>query len=33
LSGKLAEAQKTLSAFEDRWIELEMLRAEIDGAA
>ena len=33
LSAKLAEAQKTLGAFEDRWIELEMLRAEIEGAA
>ncbi len=31
-SAKLAEAQKNLSAFEDRWIELEMLRAEIEGA-
>jgi ATP-binding cassette subfamily F protein uup len=33
LSAKLAEAQKNLNAFEDRWIELEMLRAEIEGAA
>ena len=33
LSAKLAEAQKNLSAFEDRWIELEMLRDEIEGAA
>jgi ATP-binding cassette subfamily F protein uup len=33
LSAKLAEAEQNLSAFEDRWIELEMLRAEIEGAA
>ena len=33
LSAKLAEAQKNLGAFEDRWIELEMLRDEIEGAA
>jgi len=33
LSAKLAEAEKNLSTFEDRWIELEMLRAEIEGMA
>jgi ATP-binding cassette subfamily F protein uup len=33
LSARLREAQKQLSEFEDRWIELEMLRAEIEGAA
>jgi ATP-binding cassette subfamily F protein uup len=33
LSAKLAEAQQNLSAFEDRWIELEVLRDEIEGAA
>jgi ATP-binding cassette subfamily F protein uup len=33
LSAKLAEAQKNLSTLEDRWIELEMLRDEIEGAA
>jgi ATP-binding cassette subfamily F protein uup len=33
LSAKLAEAEHNLGAFEDRWIELEMLRAEIEGAS
>jgi ATP-binding cassette subfamily F protein uup len=31
LTEKLAAAQKDLSAMEDRWIELEMLREEIAG--
>jgi len=32
LSAKLTDAQKALSEGEDRWIALEMLRAEIEGA-
>ena len=33
LMAKLSEAQATLTDCEDRWIELEMLRADIEGAA
>jgi ATP-binding cassette subfamily F protein uup len=33
LSAQLSDAQGKLAANEDRWIELEMLRAEIEGAA
>jgi ATP-binding cassette subfamily F protein uup len=33
IMGRLSEAQKSLSACEDRWIDLEMLRSEIDGAS
>lgn len=32
LTAALAEAQRRLTEFEDRWIELEMLRAEIETA-
>jgi ATP-binding cassette subfamily F protein uup len=33
LTVQLAEAQKLLTEHEDRWIALEILRSEIEGAA